>query len=164
MSTDDPEQVLAQAVAGRLTAGIPLMGGTLALTATRLVFVPLVSRVGLGTSNKAAKLSERAHRQLDQQWINPQRLLNAAISPLAVPVEIPLAQIHAVTPTRRSAMIVTWVDAGKPRRAEPPDSRQKSACPTVSAVGLYPPPSAVVNDVEPSERSRAFSTGYCFVP
>ena len=68
MSTDDREPVLAQAVAGRLRAGVPLMGGTLALTATRLVFLPRVSQAGLGISNKAAKLSERAHRQLDQQW------------------------------------------------------------------------------------------------
>jgi hypothetical protein len=29
VSTDDREQVLAQAVAGRLMAGVPLMGGTL---------------------------------------------------------------------------------------------------------------------------------------
>ena len=118
MSTDDREPVLAQAVAGRLMAGVPLMGGTLALTATRLVFLPLVSRAGLGISNKAAKLSERAHRQLDPQWISPQRLLNAAIKPLAVRVEIPLTQLQAVTPTRRSGLLVTWVDAGKPRRAE----------------------------------------------
>ena len=68
MSTDDREPVLAQAVAERLMAGVPLMGGTLALTATRLVFLPLVSQAGLGISNKVAKLSERAHRQLDQQW------------------------------------------------------------------------------------------------
>ena len=118
MTTDDREQVLAQAVAGRLTAGLPLMGGTLALTATRLVFLPLVSRAGLGISNKAAKLSERAHRQLDQDWISPQRLLNAAIRPLAVRVEIPLTQIQAVTPTRRYALLVTWLDAGKLKRAE----------------------------------------------
>jgi hypothetical protein len=118
MSTDDREPVLAQAVAGRLMAGVPLMGGTLALTATRLVFLPLVSRAGLGISNKAAKLSERVHRQLDQQWISPQRLLNAAVNPLAVRVEIPLTQLQAVTPTRRSGLVVTWVDAGKPRRTE----------------------------------------------
>jgi hypothetical protein len=118
MSSDDREPVLAQAVAGRLMAGMPVMGGTLALTATRLVFLPLVSREGLGISNKAAKLSERAHRQLDQQWISPQRLLNAAIRPLAVRVEIPLTQIQAVTPTRRYALLVTWVNEGEPKKAE----------------------------------------------
>jgi hypothetical protein len=33
-------------------------------------------------------------------------------------VEIPLTQLQAVTPTRRSGLLVTWVDAGKPRRTE----------------------------------------------
>jgi hypothetical protein len=37
---------------------------------------------------------------------------------LAVRVEIPLTQIQAVTPTRRYALLVTWVDAGKLKKAE----------------------------------------------
>ena len=119
MTTDENiEPVLAQAVAGRLLGGVPVMGGTLALTATRLVFLPLVSRAGLGLSSRAAKLGERVHRQLDQDYISPQRLLNAAIKPLAIRIEAPLAQIQAVTPTRRYALLITWVDAGKPRKAE----------------------------------------------
>ena len=86
---EDSEPVLAQAVGGRLMGGIPLMGGTLVLTATRLVFLPLVSRAGLDVSNKAAKANKMLHRLVDQQHANPQRFLNAAIKPLAVRIEIP---------------------------------------------------------------------------
>jgi hypothetical protein len=115
---ENTESVLAQTVAGRLLGGVPVMGGTLALTASRLVFLPLVSRGGLGRSNGAAKLGERVHSQVDHDYVSPQRLLNAAIKPLAVRIEVPLAQIQTVTPTRRYALLVAWVDAGKPKNAE----------------------------------------------
>jgi hypothetical protein len=48
--------------------------------------------------------------------------------------------------------------------ARPARSAAEECLPDGVRGGLYPPPSAVVDDVEPSERSRAFSTGYCFVP
>src|SRR5215207_970303 len=63
MAADEhTEPVLAQAMAARLMGGISVMGGTLVLTATRVVFLPLIGREGLDLSNKAAKLGQRLHR------------------------------------------------------------------------------------------------------
>ena len=65
------------------------MGGTLDLTATRLVFLPLINREAVDVSNRAAKVGERLHRQLGQQhYISSQRLLNAAIKPVAGPIDV----------------------------------------------------------------------------
>jgi hypothetical protein len=115
LSTEnDAEPVLTQQVAGRLMGGIGVMGGTLMLTDRRLVFVPLISKAGLKLSNKAAKASQKLH-----DWdFSPQRLLNTAIMPLTTPIDMPLNRIRTITPTRRCALLVSWVDTGKPRKAE----------------------------------------------
>lgn len=115
----EEERILAQAVAGRLMRGVPVVGGTLALTATRLVFVPLISREGIALSNKAAKLGERAHRAAgSDDHMNPQRLLNALIKPLAANVVIDLLDVQAVTPSRRCAVLVEWRRGDAAKRAE----------------------------------------------
>jgi hypothetical protein len=111
---NDPEPVVAQQVAGRLMGGMNVMGGALMLTDRRLVFVPLISKAGLKLSNKAAKASKKLH-----DWdVSPQRLLNTAIMPLATPIDMPLNRIRTIMPTRRCALLVSWVDMGKPRKAE----------------------------------------------
>jgi hypothetical protein len=38
--------------------------------------------------------------------------------PLATPIDMPLNRIRTITPTRRCALLVSWVDTRKPRTAE----------------------------------------------
>jgi hypothetical protein len=110
----EPEPVLLACFAGRLTAGINMMGGSLFLMPGAVVFIPLISRSGLKTSNLAAGISKHLH-----DWdLSPQKLLNTAIMPLTKPIVIPLNQVQAVTPTRRCALLFRWLEPPRQRTAE----------------------------------------------
>jgi hypothetical protein len=110
----DGEPVLMREAASRLAVGLNLMGGMMVLTSRRLVFVPLISRSALQSSSRAAKYSKQLH-----DWsLHPQKLLNMAIMPLTKPIDIPLAQITDVTPTRRCALRISWSDSAQSRTME----------------------------------------------
>jgi hypothetical protein len=110
----ESEPVLLQQFAGRLAGGLNLMGGTLMLTRSRIVFVPLIQRGSLKRSSKAAGLSQHLH-----DWqCHPQKLLNAAIMPLTKPIEIPLNQIEKIAASRRCALLISWTDSTKSRTME----------------------------------------------
>jgi len=108
------EPVLMEQIAGRLAGGANLMGGTITLTPHRVVFTPLISRSGLRSSNRAARISQHLH-----DWsLHPQKLLNMAIAPLTKPIDIPLDRITDIAPTRRCAVRVSWSDDTTPRTME----------------------------------------------
>jgi hypothetical protein len=110
----ESEPVLLQQFAGRLAGGANLMGGTLMLTRSRIVFVPVIQRAALKRSSQAAGLSQHLHG-----WhIHPQKLLNAAIMPLTKPIEIPLNEIEKIVASRRCALLISWTDRTKPRTME----------------------------------------------
>jgi len=110
----ESEPVLLQQVAGRLAGGMALMGGTLMLTRSRIIFVPVIQRAAVKRSSQAAKLSQDLH---DWQG-HPQKLLNAAIMPLTKRIEIPLNQIEKIAASRRCALRISWTGSTKPRTME----------------------------------------------
>jgi hypothetical protein len=110
----ESEPVLLQQPAGRLAGGVNLMGGTLMLTRSCIVFIPVIQRAALKRSSQVAGLSQHLHG-----WhIYPQKLLNAAIMPLTKPVKIPLNKIEKITASRRCALLISWTDSTKLRTME----------------------------------------------
>ena len=114
MSDPDSPPIVRKDVAGLLVKGVPLIGGTLVLTHSELLFVPLISRDSLTLSSRAAGLSKKLH-----DWsAHPQTFLNAAIKPLAKQIAITLRDVEVVEPSRRCAVLITWNDGSKRRTTE----------------------------------------------